>query len=57
MLVRGEDQFGNFEHEKLPVENFSLQSIEQYKRSIVMPSGLGTTEDKVHEIVCFENIK
>ena len=56
MLVRGVDEYGHFEHNLRPQEEFATQSLEQYKRSIAMPSGLGTSEDVIDKIVNFNNI-
>ena len=56
MLVRGEDRHGNFEHEQHPLHAFSHNSLRQYRRSIMMPSGLGAPENMVYDIVNFDSI-
>lgn len=57
MLVRGTDYFRNFEHEQKPDSDFSPTAIENYRRSITMPSGLATVEDMTDAIVNFDNIR
>lgn len=56
MLVRGVDYFHNFEKEPAPKSDFSPESIAQFRKSIVMPSGLATVEDMTDSIVNFDNI-
>ena len=56
MLVRGVDHHGHFELETPPQAEFSPQSIAQYRKSIVMPSGLATMEDLTESVINFENI-
>ncbi|MDE0308304.1 MAG: phytanoyl-CoA dioxygenase family protein [Acidiferrobacterales bacterium] len=57
MLVRGTDMFGNFELESGPEADFSRQAIENFRRSIAMPSGLARAEDRTDSIVNFNNIR
>ncbi len=57
MLVRGTDYFRNFEHEQKPDSDFSPQAIENYRKSITMPSGLATVKDMTDSIVNFDNIR
>ncbi len=56
MLVRGIDRHRHFEHEQEPSAEFAPQSLEQYKRAIAMPSGLGTADDGTVDMVLYENI-
>ncbi len=56
MLARGVDHFHNFEKEQLPNSDFSPETLAQYRKSIVMPSGLATVNDMKDSIINFDNI-
>ncbi len=56
MLVRGVDNYGHFELEQSPQADFSPESLERYRRSISMPSGLATKNDRQEALVNLENI-
>ncbi len=56
VLVRGVDNFGHFELEDPPEADFSPESIECYRKSISMPSGLSTKDDRQEALVNMDNI-
>ena len=56
MLVRGVDHYGHFELESPPDSDFSEAAINQYRKSIVAPSGLATLDDVPTSLVNLERI-
>ena len=56
MLVRGVDHYGHFELESPPDSDFSETAINQYRKSIVAPSGLATLDDVPTSLVNLERI-
>ena len=56
MLVRGVDHFGHFELEEPPESDFSPESLERYRKSIAMPSGLATKEDRQELLINMDKI-
>ena len=56
MLVRGVDEYNHLIHEAPAESEFAPEGIAEYKRSIGMPSGLGTKEGVVHDIIQYDNI-
>ncbi len=56
MLIRGRDAYRHFVYELPPVSDFSPASIEEFKRSIAAPSGLGLAPFSTRSMVNFENI-
>ena len=56
MLVRGVDHYGHFELESPPESDFSEAAINQYRKSIVAPSGLATLDDVPTSLVNLERI-
>ena len=41
LLVRGEDKFGNFDHERPPCGEFDEDALAQFRKAIARPSGAG----------------
>ena len=56
MLVRGADHYGHFELEDPPQADFSPEAIERYRKSIAMPSGLATKDDRQELLVNLDKI-
>ena len=44
LLVRGEDRFGHFDHEKPPVGEFDEGALAQFREAIARPSGAGNSK-------------